>query len=959
MHRRILLIGLLLPWLLWGQREYQYATSNGLPSNTVYDIVQDSAGFIWIATSKGVVTYDGTSFKTFTVQDGLPNNDTWKLEVTPDGRVWYVSKSNRQGFIANDSIYSFPLADNSVISPKCFGVTNHGVSLYGGGTFVLKQNSWKKTLPLTTDDGVNAAIHLNDSIVINKTQSHFEIYLHKNQQLTKIKSIQTNTNFDSLNIRSASYGIYHNLIWQMLDYGLLLVNLERDAYRIIPMKKNKKKGIQYVWANDATIQWKVGDQLQIFSHGLQTLETITHDDLRDYSRAIKDDQGNLWMTSLYKGIKMIPAISLHTNQYFEGKKVQALSLSEDTLLIGVRNEPLHSNVRGALTPTNLIAEGNIYHIKTNSGHGTYVLGATQSAAEKNTIFRSEVYEDERKRFGTKHDHPAGFIDLYEGETFHYVLTHDFVVTKKADDPYFKTLQNFSGGVSMIQYQDQLILLASDGLHRIDKDTILPFHEQNRNRPIPYLSATLHENKLLLGTDGFGVHVLQGDRIFPIPSTHGLSVNRTIYKDGHLWLATQKGIQVLKLQPTLEASEIVDSYYQSDGLLDRNVNDIAIRDSTLFAATDLGLSEINLNDTRYRTKPTLYFETDLDSMVLPYRDAQSLSIAFNTLEYTNQNNLVYYYRLSPEQEEWQTAQNREVTFVSLAPGAYQLEVRVIDQHHNFSTRRLPLTIVPLWWQTKWFRYLLIGASLLILMGIGFLFYRQIKRREQIKSERHQKISRLELQALRSQMNPHFVHNSLHAIQFFVQRNEVALSEKYLSQFSRLIRQFFEYSRVQSVTLSEEIELLRNYLTIEKMRFEEKLAYTITIDPSLATDRIKIPSMLLQPLVENAINHGIFHKETQGTVTLHFIKEQENILKIIVEDDGIGILEARKLNEKLRKDGTSNSTQVLNERMALLKQEDRWNITFLVEDLNQYKGKTGTRITLTIAIKYEDNSLSGRR
>jgi len=190
--------------------------------------------------------------------------------------------------------------------------------------------------------------------------------------------------------------------------------------------------------------------------------------------------------------------------------------------------------------------------------------------------------------------------------------------------------------------------------------------------------------------------------------------------------------------------------------------------------------------------------------------------------------------------------------------------------------------------------------------------------------------------------------LNAIQYFVQRNEVALSEKYLSQFSRLIRQFFEHSRTQSITLSEEIELLKNYLDIEKMRFEEKMEYRITVDPTLETNQIKIPSMMLQPLVENAINHGIFHKETQGTVTLNFKKESEHLLTIVIEDDGIGINEAKKLNVNFGKDPTSNSSHVLSERIALLQQEKRWNIHFSVEDLNKYPQKTGTRVIITLAI-----------
>ena len=947
MHGRLLAIFLLLPWLLLGQQEYQFSTANGLPSNTVYDIVQDSAGFIWIATSKGVVKYDGTSFKTFTVKDGLPNNDTWKLEVTPNGNVWYVSKSNRQGFIANDSVYSFPIENNKTISPRSFGIENNNLVLYGGGTFDLQQGVWKRTPPAKIGERPKLALHINDSIIMNNEQSHVEIYQLKNAVLKKLQRIETTSSFDSLSIHMISYGVYNNVIWQQLEDVLLLVDFEHSKHRIISHKNNTSQR-PFVWANERTIQWKVDNQLIIFNHAFETVETITHNDLRAYHRAIKDSDGNLWMTSLSKGIKMIPAISLTTSHHFENKKVHALRLANDTLYVGVRNEPLYYKLQEKVFPTKLKAEGNIYDIKLTEYYGTYVLGASHASAKKNTLLRSDVFEDERALPSSKREQPLGLIDLYETRNTHYLLTHDHVFARTVGDSYFEPLSPFNGGIAITPYQDRLLLLASDGLHLIQEDTLVPFPKQDRHRPIPYLIATSYKDKLLLGTDGFGVHVLQGESIIPIPATKGLSVNRIIERDDHLWLATQNGVQVLKLQADIQSSEIVDSYYQADGILDRNINDIALRDSLLFVATDLGFSELNLKNRNYGKEPSLYFETHTDSLVFPYKDAEALSIAFNTLTYTNQANLKYYYRLSPEQQTWQSVKNQELTFANLAPGAYNLEIQVVDQHKNTSSRRLPLTILPLWYQTLWFRLLLVLITFLSLIGIGYFFYRQIKSREQLKSARKQKISSLELQALRSQMNPHFVHNSLNAIQYFVQRNEVALSEKYLSQFSRLIRQFFEHSRTQSITLSEEIELLKNYLDIEKMRFEEKMEYRITVDPTLETNQIKIPSMMLQPLVENAINHGIFHKETQGTVTLNFKKESEHLLTIVIEDDGIGINEAKKLNVNFGKDPTSNSSHVLSERIALLQQEKRWNIHFSVEDLNKYPQKTGTRVIITLAI-----------
>lgn len=209
----------------------------------------------------------------------------------------------------------------------------------------------------------------------------------------------------------------------------------------------------------------------------------------------------------------------------------------------------------------------------------------------------------------------------------------------------------------------------------------------------------------------------------------------------------------------------------------------------------------------------------------------------------------------------------------------------------------------------------------------------------------KMNNIESVALRSQMNPHFVHNSLNAIQYFIQRNEVELSENYLVKFSKLIRLFFEYSRQQTISISDEIELLTNYLEIEKLRFEEKLKYKITVCENIDPDNQVISSMILQPIVENAVNHGLFHKKGKGLVSVNFKKINETEFEVIVKDNGIGIHKAKKIYKHSPKNYQSNSSEVLQERIELLNQSKDRNITYKIEDLSDSSNETGTLVTLT--------------
>lgn len=256
-------------------------------------------------------------------------------------------------------------------------------------------------------------------------------------------------------------------------------------------------------------------------------------------------------------------------------------------------------------------------------------------------------------------------------------------------------------------------------------------------------------------------------------------------------------------------------------------------------------------------------------------------------------------------------------------------------------------------------LILFIAILVFLGIFFvlLFLVFVKRKNKLMQQNieaalksQKKHHELELKALRSQLNPHFVHNSLNAIQYYIQQNDVETSENYLAKFSKLMRQFFDYSRRQNIRISEEISLLKNYLEIEKMRFEEKLEYSIIVDPELDIEEEEIPSMILQPLVENAINHGLFHKKGKGHVSIQFNKISSTCFEVIVIDNGIGINKAKSLNKSIKKPTESHSSSVLEERIHYLKQSNKWQINYNIEDRSQKNSVSGTEISLTFNQNY---------
>ncbi|PQJ82964.1 hypothetical protein BTO16_04030 [Polaribacter glomeratus] len=255
-------------------------------------------------------------------------------------------------------------------------------------------------------------------------------------------------------------------------------------------------------------------------------------------------------------------------------------------------------------------------------------------------------------------------------------------------------------------------------------------------------------------------------------------------------------------------------------------------------------------------------------------------------------------------------------------------------------------MPLWYQTIIFKATLLLFFLILLVLTYKLNKKRIEKNANQKANQLQKLAENELYALRSQMNPHFVFNSLNSIQYYIANNEIEVSEKYLVKFSQLIRMFLSFSSEKNISLKEEIKLLSNYLEIETMRFGKGLQSEIYLDERLKLTTL-IPSMLLQPIVENAVNHGVFHNNKKGTIKLAFNYIDKKTFKVLIEDDGVGFKRSKEIKLQSIKKHSSRSTQILTDRIELLNASKEWLITHKIIDLsNSDATKSGTKVILTL-------------
>jgi sensor histidine kinase YesM len=244
----------------------------------------------------------------------------------------------------------------------------------------------------------------------------------------------------------------------------------------------------------------------------------------------------------------------------------------------------------------------------------------------------------------------------------------------------------------------------------------------------------------------------------------------------------------------------------------------------------------------------------------------------------------------------------------------------------------------WWRTWWFW----GATFISLFGLFYGRERFLKFWADEEQRHAKKIVELELRTLQLQMNPHFIFNALNSIQSFVMTHDAITANSYLSKFANLIRMFLDSSRSKYTSLQEEIKLLNIYIEMESLRFEDKFDFTIEVDQDV-NKYIEIPTMILQPFVENAINHGLRYKRMKGVLKIHFYYSKDHLI-CRMEDNGVGRKVAKEIQSKTRKGYKSQGLKITSERLVTYNTINESNIGFsvvdLVTDLHEGNGDRGT-------------------
>jgi ligand-binding sensor domain-containing protein len=352
---------------------------------------------------------------------------------------------------------------------------------------------------------------------------------------------------------------------------------------------------------------------------------------------------------------------------------------------------------------------------------------------------------------------------------------------------------------------------------------------------------------------------------------------------------------------------------------------------------------------------------IEKLSLKYFEAPII-IETGVIDYFSKGKNTIRYKLEGiNNNDWQYAPaNYTIRFEKLPPGKYKLVIQASNSGNNFNgpEKTLAIIVSPAFWNTWWF----ISAVALFVLMISYVLIRaRVKEKFRLQLERskkdkqltdmRQKTMELEMQALRAQMNPHFIFNSLNSINRFILQNNRTQASEYLTKFSKLVRLILQNSQASLITLESELESLELYLDLESLRFNHHFEYRISKSPELDISALKVPPLIIQPYVENAIWHGLMHKEEKGNLDIE-ISQEDNLLFIRIADDGIGRKQSSALSSKSATRHKSMGLQITADRIAMIQPAGSREVPVKIIDLVASDGSSaGTEIIITIPVIYD--------
>ena len=987
-----------------------FGYNEGLHRLTIYSAVTDKEGFLWVASNKGLLRCDGNSIDFFKHQpehtSSVLSDNNVDLLINSKEELWVcsgigLSKYNVEGnYFQNyipDSLIQVQSGDtyfciHEDTLRRIWMGGHNGITMFDTRTNKFsKNNDW---LTYAKKEGIVKTEIRNSSILNIIDKDSDELWL---LSVYGLFSVNVNTN-------KYNYYPYHNVTdyWAYniayvdADGSLWLTSYDNDFYCYQPQTQKWEK---HFWPADKDENPSQVTSITSYNNGLLLLATsngfYSYDKISKKSQPIVDEKypGRLpkeQMRILY---------SINDNMYLTNDKA-----SPTIYWFNEKNIPKNKRIKKYKAST--INRIFIKHDQRELLYGDWNENKTYrylineelcmefEDRRKNKIkggFQKYQYFNDTLSFIVTDSH---LYRYFEGQNVLYDIklppevkslsslrnivkdnnnrfyVRDRVFGLLMINDSFKEANVFDKNFN--EGRDQYGCLYFDSLSNslwlsVDNKGVIIIHLQNKtyqhlplnSRPYFKMASITDINgddkgNIFLNVLNNGMIRINSLKLVPefIPVIKNSSSNKTIYGTFYknkYFFTTDAALCSYNLNTNeVRCHEVA---YDNESFLGNQLYQSKPGELLYFKGPEhYGLIDLNALDKNNNTGKIYIKDIQVKGQSLKPKDLKYLSykdndllIKFGYLQKEIVCEIGLQYRIN--KGHWQLFNNNfNLQLSNLSPNTYSIEVCDIFQDNQIF--ELTFEIKEAWWK-HW--SLLFGIFSVLVLLFAAYFKRRIKsieRREASKRELQKKISRVEIAAIRAQLNPHFVFNCLNSINRYILVNETETASVYLTKFSRLIRIVLDNSREEVISLDRELEALKIYIAIENMRFQHAFDYQIRIKDGLHLSDYNVPPLLIQPYVENAIWHGLIHKKEKGVLKI-IIDKREEALIIVVEDNGIGRDKAKELNSKAMDDRKSYGISLNSERLSLMNQLNDTDNKIIVEDLHDLNDHpTGTRVTITI-------------
>ncbi|MFD1063172.1 histidine kinase [Winogradskyella litorisediminis] len=933
---------------------------NGLPDVEFYSMLEDNEGYMWLAANKGLFRYDGKEFKAYTNLNKR-GRSFFNLKLDKYGNVWCNNIAGQFFRVKNDSLQLFLDFKDELNGalPDYIFFKNNLVFKARNKFFFIDLVTKQKKVKVGFKYGTNIGfVNKNNNFVSLDSTLNFQIR----------KSIDSLTTFSfpeySNEIKDDKLGFTSFYKYKTLDV-LLFQNKYNFKKKLFLFESKRLTNINLpeqfssFYIHQIFIDnnyWFFSTTKGVFKCVIrnQNLHIIQHYfSEENVTATVKDFNNNLWFSTLNNGVFVVPNENIISYSKFQD--VTALEKKNDSVVyVGELN-------------------GKLSELSLNSSI------KTRHSLSSNSVVRQLHYDDEKLFYASDQN-----TYLYNEITNFKTPYQQFAALKSVDkisDTSYVIGKNYESSIlnknseivlekkraykAIYSERNKSILLSSvNGLDKYDYPSLDKQPIYYDNKSIYAFDLTETKNGIFwAATYSQGVFGIKDGKVIKhLKTENGLASNTTskIAADGsNLWIATDLGLQFYNSD-----LNTFQTLSRLNGLNSFNINQLEVLKNHVVFSSNLGLfslqkdnvfqdkqiPKVEITSVTLNETPTILE----DSYTLKQTESE-IAISFHSKGFQSDKTIDYYYKLYGFDENYKMVNDasQEVKYNSLPAGNFTFKVKAKNKFaNNFSQPAfLKINVVLPFYKTWWFWALVFSVAVVLVIWYFKKQTNRLKKEQQIELEKA-KISKdlvfSQLENLRSQMNPHFIFNALNSIQDYIITNEKKLARQYLVRFSRLIRTYLEHSQKNRVSLSEELNALNLYLQLEKDRFEDDFEFEISVDKQLNTDEIFLPSLFIQPYVENALKHGLLHKSENKNLKISFVKkESEGLLICKIRDNGIGREASAKIKAKRQKDHRSFATSANQKRIDLLNKSGDKRFKVEIIDLKDTNNQSlGTEVVLQI-------------